>query len=178
MKRLTSIELSFFAVMAAYQAQACFTPEFQGVWDSYAHGELAEEYALYRRFLADRCERLSEAWARCCSCSFRKIQIGIIVSSMPQFSGLQMSGFLGDTVTFNIGWFIGGKVTYPGIAAILELFVRPLIRSGWWIDVGDDDASLLRQRVSVPIPSVTFLHELTHLLLRMDFILSHPQWTP
>jgi hypothetical protein len=172
MKSLISWLAFFGTAISVCQVQACFTSEFQRIWDSYAQGELAEEYELYRRFLVDRCQQLSVQWARCCS--FRTVQIGIVANSMPQFAGLQMS-FFGNIVTFNIGWFMGGRPEYPEVAEVLMSTVRPLIRPDWQIDI--NDVPFLSQ-ISRPIPCVTLLHELTHLLLRMDFILTHLEWTP
>ncbi|MDR0444875.1 MAG: hypothetical protein LBG98_01120 [Puniceicoccales bacterium] len=81
MQKLTSMRLLSFAIATAYQVQAqtCFTPEFRKVWDSYAFEELQEEYALYHQFLEDRCQRLSERWAR----SFKNVRIGIMSPSWP-----------------------------------------------------------------------------------------------
>jgi hypothetical protein len=80
-------------------------------------------------------------------------------------------------VTFNIGWFVGGGQEYPDIEKFLtSLAIRPLLRPEGILDVSDGD---FLSHSSRPIPCVTFLHELTHLLLRMDFILTHPEeWSP
>ncbi|MDR2419862.1 MAG: hypothetical protein LBD40_00865 [Puniceicoccales bacterium] len=169
MKKLVSLA----TVIVMCQMQACFTPAFQEVWTSYAQEELAEEYALYQRFLVDRCQQLSVHWQRCCSCSLRGIQIDITPNSMPQYQGISIS-FFGSTVTFNIGWFKGKPPEYLGIAEFLMSAARPLIKGNWQVEITDGSflhSSRLR-------PCVTFLHELTHLILRMDFILSSEEWPP
>jgi hypothetical protein len=180
MKKLVKL-IPFATTVVVCQMQACFTPAFQSVWDFYAKGEflqedqeennlyrqfLQEEYGLYQRFLIDRCQQLSMHWQRCCS--LRQIQIDIVSDSMPRYQGLSVS-FFGGTVTFNIGWFRGKPPEYDGIDKFLMAAARPLIKENWQIEIAD--GSLLRS--SRLQPCVTFLHELTHLILRMDFILAH-----
>jgi hypothetical protein len=49
MKMLRALGGLSFTITFAFicEIQACFTSAFQEVWNSYAHRELDEEYALY-----------------------------------------------------------------------------------------------------------------------------------
>jgi hypothetical protein len=185
MKKLAKA-IPFATMMAMHQMQACIlTSAFQRVWDFYAKGEflqggqeedpyrwfLQEEYALYQLFLEDRCQKLSRHWQRICV--LRNIQIDIASNSIPQYQGLSVS-FWGTIATFNIGWFIGKLPEYTEIGEILISAARPLIKRNWQIEI--EDGFLLRSS-RLP-PCITFLHELTHLLLRMDFILTSQDWDP
>ncbi|MDR3143702.1 MAG: hypothetical protein LBT57_02560 [Puniceicoccales bacterium] len=157
---------------------ACFAT-FQEVWAGYFQQELREEYTLYGKFLDDRCQRLSQLWEKA-------VSIGVIPCNR-QDLGSQCSAphciskpvITDEAVIFNIGWLDsiqGGNVSDPGTAAYWELAARPLMRRGRIIESGNEE---VLRACSLMRPQIVFLHELTHLLLRMEFILEpRSRWTP
>jgi hypothetical protein len=148
---------------------ACFLDTFQRVWAGYSQQELKEEYTLYGQFLRDRCQRLSQQWRK-------PVKIGVIPCNR-QDLGSQCSAphcisrpvITDEAVVFNVGWLNspeGGDMSDPGTAAYWELAARPIMQDGI---IKCRNKKILKA-FSIMRPQVVFLHELTHLLLRMEFI--------
>ena len=173
MKGIISLVGLFFTGIVS-SVQACFTDEFQAIWNEYQRQGLEEQYALYGRFFQDHCARLTQLWGR-------PVKIGVISCRLTAAGGphcISKPEINEDVVTFNICWLDApnedGDFSDPAAAAYWKSAARPIIQNGTIIAIGET----ILQGLSVMRPPVVFLHELTHLLLRMDFILNFPEWTP
>jgi hypothetical protein len=162
---------------------------------------LIAEYDLYFRFLEDRCRRLEELWKNNAQIDIVPCGTRDVLTPVPHCVVNPVIIKNGSVITFRIAWFLDyfGQAPRPQDttgSAFWEKIIRPLLITPPPLSfslvsplsvtptspppLGPlSDAALIptlekifltnRSRM---LPSVVLLHELTHLLLRMDFILA------
>ena len=183
---IKSVIQSFFIITFMLEIQAqVFAPNLQNLLALHEsqlisnYGNLQEEYGLYRQIFYDRCRKLQQLWRK-------EIHIDVVpcsnIGGIPHcISKPEVSGD-SSSVTFKIAWFddqINRDVHLPedmlmATSSYWVKLVRPLVIP-FLLFPSDSlpepmDGRFLERR-SKMIPPVVLLHELTHLLLRLDFIL-------
>lgn len=171
---------------------ACFTPAIQMAWSSARDTEagseilgIEEDYELYFQFFEDRGKRLGQLWEKpvhvnVIPCTSQQLPLPHCISK-PEIDD--------ERIIFNIAWF-DNQDTRPEADRVITATTdywrqnaRPLIvpllpdTSPFFVCPLDNppsielmNGSFLAER-SRTIPPVVLLHELTHLLLRMEYIL-------
>ncbi|MDR0727992.1 MAG: hypothetical protein LBF21_00030 [Puniceicoccales bacterium] len=201
MRNLLKLGLLLSALVISKQVQAkleaaakqipsadYFSPEFHSLWNSLVKDEIGffAEHQLYRDILIDRCQRLSQQWKKELAIDLSDSSSALLIpeilirdlESNPGPTGSDRHRKNSVVVTFRVGWF-----TTEGDQEMQTLWrssARPLLisdKSGWRIET--TDYQFLEQNARLT-PSIRFLHILTHLMLRMDFLLSPSgsSWNP